>query len=368
MHAEICTLQSLSHCLNSAPLGSGTSPRDISVAARELDYRIQKILSWPAEYRTLRARKRDWASITSYHPDYIRFYNGMWLLANDLIFGVYIASICLNNQDYIAEYVYTLVDSYSIETSGRMMYWLKSWPAGLKLNNELASFFGDLFLWLIGSWHQILKAIRPFLPLAVQFIGMSGFLGASISVSLISDAFGLLTLHLYVFYLTAARIYDLQVTVLLSLFHLFRGKKRNVLRHRIDSCDYDLDQLLLGTIMFTLLAFLFPTVLVYYLTFAASRIAIRIGKTGLDMVLAFLVQFPLFACLLRIKDARRLPGGIHVTLLGQQSDAQVSHLLIESKPLPFDLIFQPLVTRQSRIMGSTLQLKNLLVATMKGKL
>lgn len=48
---------------------------------------------------------------------------------------------------------------------------------------------------------------------------------------------------------------------------LFRGKKNNVLRRRIDSCDYSLDQLLLGTMLFTLLAFLFPTTFVYYLLF-----------------------------------------------------------------------------------------------------
>jgi phosphatidylinositol glycan class Q protein len=26
------------------------------------------------------------------------------------------------------------------------------WPAGLKLNNELAAFLGDLFLWVIEHW------------------------------------------------------------------------------------------------------------------------------------------------------------------------------------------------------------------------
>lgn len=34
---------------------------------------------------------------------------------------------------------------------------------------------------------------------------------------------------------------------------------------------YEVDQLLLGTILFTLAAFLFPTVLAYYLAFAAVR-------------------------------------------------------------------------------------------------
>jgi phosphatidylinositol glycan class Q protein len=42
-----------------------------------------------------------------------------------------------------------------------------------------------------------------------------------------------------------------------------------VLRNRVEPTEYDLDQLLLGSILFTLVAFLFPTVLAYYLVFAA---------------------------------------------------------------------------------------------------
>lgn len=39
----------------------------------------------------------------------------------------------------------------------------------------------------------------------------------------------------------------------------------------MEPATYEVDQLLLGTILFTLAAFLFPTVLVYYLAFAAVR-------------------------------------------------------------------------------------------------
>lgn len=51
----------------------------------------------------------------------------------------------------------------------------------------------------------------------------------------------------------------------------FSGKRYNVLRNRVDSWEYDMDQLLFGTILFTLLAFLFPAVLVYYALFAIVR-------------------------------------------------------------------------------------------------
>jgi len=46
------------------------------------------------------------------------------------------------------------------------------------------------------------------------------------------------------------------------------GKKRNVLRHRIDACDYDQEQLLLGTVLFTVLIFLLPTTAAYYCLFS----------------------------------------------------------------------------------------------------
>lgn len=48
-----------------------------------------------------------------------------------------------------------------------------------------------------------------------------------------------------------------------------------MLRNRIDTWDYDLDQLLLGTILFTLLAFLYPTVLTYYVLFAAVSLSFQ---------------------------------------------------------------------------------------------
>jgi phosphatidylinositol glycan class Q protein len=148
------------------------------------------------------------------------------------------------------------------------------------------------------------------LPALIQIIGFSAFAGATMPISIFSDLVSLLTLHIYSFYVASARIFHWQLMIIISLFHLFRGKKRNILRNRIDSCDYDLDQLLLGTILFTLQFFLLPTVFVFYLTFASARIAVIALKAALEMGLACLNHFPLFAVMLRLKDPGRLPGGI----------------------------------------------------------
>jgi hypothetical protein len=174
-------------------------------------------------------------------------------------------------------------------------------------------------------------------------------------IAMFSDLLSALTIHIYSFYLASARIYHWQLTILQSLFHLFRGKKHNVLRNRIDSCDYDLDQLLVGTILFTLLFFLLPTVVVFYLNFAIARMIIISMKAGFDTLLSCLNHFPLFALMLRIKDERRLPGAcddykhcliVHFGLLAQAAFAssfeipktielQALVVLMNPRPLSF---------------------------------
>lgn len=298
--------------------------KDVSATAQQIEIRLQQFCYWPMQYVTLRQRKRNWASVTTSHPDYIRFYNSLWLVANDVIIGIAVGSYIIEQADWVAEQINDLLRMYTVEALQRSISWLMGWPAGLKLNGELAAFLGDLFLWVIDYWsseyhHEsvsqplltfsdCIDTLTPLLPRIVWFIGFSSFAGASMPIAMFSDLLSALTIHIYSFYLASARIYHWQLTILQSLFHLFRGKKHNVLRNRIDSCDYDLDQLLVGTILFTLLFFLLPTVVVFYLNFAIARMIIISMKAGFDTLLSCLNHFPLFALMLRLKDPRRLPG------------------------------------------------------------
>jgi phosphatidylinositol glycan class Q protein len=312
------------------PRPEAAALKDISATAQQVDIRLQQFCYWPIQYLTLRKRKEDWESVTNSHADYIRFYNSLWLVANDVIIGIALGSYIIDNADWVASQINRILSSWTVEGLQRTISWLMDWPAGLKLNNELAIFLGDLFLWVIEHWASELSSILPFLsagddnlgliylgalaniqaflPHVIYIIGCSGFAGASMPIALFSDLLSTLTIHIYSFYIASARIFNWQLTIIISLFHLFRGRKRNVLRNRIDSCDYDLDQLLLGTILFTLLFFLLPTVIVFYLTFASARMIIISLKATLDTCLAVLNHFPLFALMLRIKDSKRLPG------------------------------------------------------------
>lgn len=289
--------------------------KEISASAQQVDLRLQQFCYWPVQYMTLRERRDDWESISNNHAEYIRFYNSLWLVANDIIIGIACGSYLIENADFVAGLVDRLIGQWSLEGLRRVLLWLMVSPAGLKLNNELAVFLGNLFIWVIDYWKDLLAELRPHFPLIIYAFGFAGFAGASMPLSLASDLLSLCTLHVYCFYMASARMYRWQLTIILSLFHLFRGKKRNVLRNRIDSCDYELDQLLLGTILFTLLSFLLPTVVVFYLTFAISRMGIICLKAVLDTLLACLNHFPLFALMLRVKDPGRLPGMLESRLI-----------------------------------------------------
>ncbi|KAF9889166.1 phosphatidylinositol N-acetylglucosaminyltransferase subunit gpi1 [Aspergillus nanangensis] len=324
--------------------------KDISATAQQVDIRLQQFCYWPIQYVKLRQRKDNWESVTTSHPDYIRFYNSLWLVANDVIIGIALGSYIIDNANWVVFQINNILTGWTVEGLQRTISWLMDWPAGLKLNNELAAFLGDLFLWVIENWAACIANLQPYLPHIIYVVGFSSFAGASMPIALFSDLVSILTVHIYSFYIASARIFNWQLTIIISLFHLFRGKKRNVLRHRIDSCDYDLDQLLIGTILFTVLFFLLPTVVVFYLAFASARMLIISLKAAFDTCLAFLNHFPLFALMLRVKDSRRLPGGIRFDLREEQDKSTgsepttVPYIHFESIPLTlrsmFDQYFQ----------------------------
>jgi phosphatidylinositol glycan class Q protein len=134
--------------------GSIESPalKDISATAQQVDIRLQQSCYWPVQYWTLQRRRRDWDSISSSYPEYIRFYNSLWLVANDVIIGFALGSYIVENYLFVAAQVDTVFTVWSIEGLRQMISWLMEWPGGLKLNTELAEFMGDLFLWVIDYW------------------------------------------------------------------------------------------------------------------------------------------------------------------------------------------------------------------------
>lgn len=337
---------------------------DISATALQVDLRLKLLCNLPVQYMRIRKRSKSWAT-TALNVEYTRFYNSLWLFANDIILGVTLGGFLRDNHWRVCSFITTVTQNLFGDQFQEFMNWLMSWPAGLKLNTELAKFFGEVFVWVLVSWQHLLLYCTPLLQGFIVFLSHAGWFGITFQISLVCDLISLITFDIYCLYLGSAKIYRKQLTTLVSLFRLFRGKKLNVLRSRVDSGNYNIDQLLLGTIMFTVLLLLLPTVLVFYLAFAFTRALLVLLSTLLEMTLAFFNHFPLFTLLLRFKSPARVPGGIRFEYI--KNDSTQTFLKLESQPIGIGHIFHQynvVAKRFAEHYYSTRVLSGLLVGKM----
>ncbi|KAI8902957.1 N-acetylglucosaminyl transferase component-domain-containing protein [Globomyces pollinis-pini] len=284
----------------------------LSTTGQQLEQRIQQIFFWPKQY--LLWFSSDEKMSPTEQARYIGFFNTLWLIANDIIIGIALKTVILERNSEISNWLKMILKEYTLDWIVSQIVWLGDKPAGLKLNSELGSFVGILFQWMIYAWKVGFTNIEPYIPLILHAVAHAGVLGATFQLSMMADILSIATLHLQLFYIVSAKFYNWAINVIDSTYNLFRGKKRNPLRNRIDNAEYDLDQLLLGAVIFTLLVFLLPTVAVYYLLFCFCNVDVVVLLGGIEICLAFLNHFPLFALMLRIKDPKRLSDGIYFKL------------------------------------------------------
>ncbi|KAK9894009.1 Gpi1-domain-containing protein [Cystobasidium minutum MCA 4210] len=335
-NAVISVVQTCLSFILNCPLAGRNSLKDVSATAHQIDVRLRQAYTAPDQYRSIYHSKVESGSAS--RTQYISFYNMLWLIANDAIIGSAVTAFCLENNELIAQYIAAALKLWSVRRLQDTLLWLNDWPGGLKLNFELGTFFVDAFLWFTSVWEGIFldRILLPHLPLIVKLVGLSASVGATMFLAMCSDFLSLSTLHLYIFYSMATTVFSFHTSAMGSLFNIFRGKKRNVIRNRIEPSEYTLDQLLVGAVLFTLAAFLLPTVLAYYLAFAVSRCAVIALHAGLEAMLAFLNHFPLFAMMLRVKDPQRLPGGLAFSVVNEGAG---TYLLMKNNPIPAYAIF-----------------------------
>ncbi|KAG8748921.1 phosphatidylinositol N-acetylglucosaminyltransferase subunit gpi1, partial [Ceratobasidium sp. 428] len=286
-------------CNASMPISysGSTLAKDISATLQQTDVRLEQLLNSKEQFEATRLERVQSVALST--ARYINFFNCVWLIFNDVIIGIAVGGFICDNKDILSRLTLQLMQRYFVDSLSETLHWLNNWPVGLKLNTELSHFLCNSFATIIDYWSQVMHLAAPYFPFAIYCIGSSGVFGMTMILSLTSDFLSILTLHIYFCYLLATTVFARLLNLLGSLYNLFRGKRKNILRNRTDSWNYDMDQLLLGTILFTLVTFLLPTVTVYYLLFTLARLAIIGMQASLETILAFLNHFPLFALMLR---------------------------------------------------------------------
>lgn len=205
----------------------------------------------------------------------------------DFVLGVLVAAIILFNPD-IKKLIGHFLSLYTVTMLnwiGDYIDWLMGVPWGIKLNTPVNQFLGSHYLFILNLWRFFYSEfIAVYISLIVNFLVMLLPFGFTLSVTALHDFLKFLNLCLICFFVISHRISTLQISALKSLGRLFMGKKWNILKDRIDTCQYDINQLLVGTIIFTILLFLLPTTGMYTLAFLYLRL------------LQFSVQFALRIC------------------------------------------------------------------------
>lgn len=210
--------------------------------------------------------------------------------------------------------------------------WLEHFPAGFKLNVKLTNNLGQEIRNMIHLHEQFLNAtlwdpqfnqdwLFPSLAAIGVCFGWTGLL------AVMMDLTRLELVHTVILASCFRNLYRTEWYLLSSLWRLFRGKKRNVLRQRTDSMQYDSMQLLVGTIAFCICIFLWTTILVYYTFFMVWNISMHVLIVSLWVLYMSSRSFPWASLWFRSTRSNWFAKNVHSQLLLQDDNFMVSRLV-----------------------------------------
>ncbi|KAI5723865.1 hypothetical protein M8J76_012002 [Diaphorina citri] len=259
----------------------------------------------------------------------LKLLNHVTCILFDILVGAYLLNCFqsfIHSEDELFSFVSNKCESI-VSTLHQLVVWLQGNPAGLKLNHPLTFLLGKFFIYHIQLWWSFLVLSRPLLELMYQIFLFIGYCGFTIQLCIISDLLKLASFHVYCIYVYAARLYNIQLQSLLILARVFIGKKRNPEPGKVDSVPYTTEQLFIGTIAFTVLLFLLPTTLVYYVVFTSIRLVIICVEGILNRIKSCFQTLPIFVAILYVMKSPQTTSTIKLTPQLEASGSGRVHIL-----------------------------------------
>lgn len=230
-------------------------------------------------------------------------------IAVDLLMGFVLGAAFLLNTETICIWTTALVHhmTESILRSGCV--WLMGVPAGFKLNTELAELLGMVSLNAVQIYSTLWFFVGGYLRHIIQGIAFSGFiLGLTAPISFFIDIIQLATLHVTMLHWLISSLYSRQIQTVASLWRLFRGRKWNPLRQRLDSYDYTVEQHVVGSLLFTPVLLLIPTTSVFYVFFSILTTTVIWVCVMLESAIAVIQSTPYAELTLWATRRQRFPA------------------------------------------------------------
>lgn len=184
----------------------------------------------------------------------------------------------------------TIASAHSFVYRGSLVplvSWLMGAPANFKLNAELTSAFGSLCMSLFLSWEALVSyalASDGFF-LLMRCGKLCPLFGLSFLVAFCMDLLACLLLPLFLVHICVSTVWRYYRRGLWSLILLFRGKRYNSVRLRVDHHAFTIEQLLIGVVTLSVYAFLFTTFLLTHLCFAVVWLVFSWAYSALSVCL-----------------------------------------------------------------------------------
>jgi hypothetical protein len=269
--------------------------RELSATLSQLTYRWRQIMSWPVLRDQLKlevdpaTRKRAELSL----------YTSISIVILDVLVGILVALIIFYKPHAIFEPIqkaYLYLNNHILQS---VVSWLMGSPAGLQMNRNLVIFLGTVSLTVVSYWDAIVLSLITSDYIDMEFriaivLGLFSVTGVSVLLSALIDLSSLVFFHIFFVYAGLTRLWHLTVRVIFTFTQLFRGKKYNILKLRVDGHEFDLEQLILGTVFLAIVVFMLPSVIVCYLAFMLLWVGVLLLQLLLRAGVSVFSFFPVY--------------------------------------------------------------------------
>lgn len=175
----------------------------------------------------------------------------------------------------------------------------------------------------------------------------TGFLGQTIQVALLHDTLYFCSSHIFLLYTIVAYIYNYILCMLITLINLFNGKKFNVMRNRVDSNNFSLQEFYLGVLIVALIIFLLPTLaMFYFLAFISLMISILFMQICLLIIQIWLTNFPFHLLKFVIKNPYIIPNSINI----EPQSSHQNHIRMFPMPTDKGSVFKRLINEFKKMI------------------
>ncbi|KAH9713905.1 N-acetylglucosaminyl transferase component family protein / Gpi1 family protein [Citrus sinensis] len=285
-----------------------------------IQIRCGQILFWPILLQDNDLRSQ---SCVEYAEKAALHKHSMWSsLAVDLLLGNLIGFSLLFNAESVCLWVLDFANDTTNELLRTGCVWLMGVPAGFKLNTELAGVLGMISLNAIQIWSTLWFFVDSLLVYLVKGLAILGILfGMTVPAALVRDMIVVVTLHVSTLHWMISLSYSQQIQALAALWRLFRGRKWNPLRQRLDSYEYTVKQHIVGSLLFTPLLLLLPTTSVFYIFFTMTNTSISLICMLIEVIISIIHATPYIKIVLWLLRRRRFPAGIWFEIVSCHSNS-----------------------------------------------